>query len=56
MRRIRIHFTRDYRNHAGLFGFSTPASYANFGEHVDFRYLDFQVRGIGQLSVTWSNR
>ncbi len=51
---MRLEFTRDYRNrNTGLYGFSTGV-FQNIGERVSFRYVDFQVWGIGRLSINWT--
>lgn len=44
---MKVYFTRDYMK-----AYSTGI-YQNFGEAVKFRYVDFQIRGIGQISLTW---
>ncbi len=45
---MKAYFTKDYSK-----GFSTGI-YQNFTECVDFRYLCFQIRGIGQLAFYWN--
>lgn len=53
---MRVEWIRDYRDrNSGEFGFSTGI-YHNIGEAVDFRYFDFQIRGIGRLGFYWARR
>lgn len=52
--KVRISFQRDYRDRTSRqFGYSTGV-YQNFGERVSFRYVHFQVRGIGSLQFDWT--
>lgn len=50
---MKMLFHRDYRNaQSGEFGFDSGI-FQNMREAVTFRYLCFQVRGIGSLQFSW---